>query len=58
MSEEFMLKVFTDAAFPTGVAFYFLLRISKQLERMADSIDKLERRIERLEDKFHNSPTP
>ena len=53
MSEEFLLKCFTDAAFPTVVAFYFLLRISNQLERMADSImDKLERRVERLEEKI------
>ena len=57
MSEEFLLKCFTDAAFPTVVAFYFLLRISNQLERMADSMDKLERRVERLEEKIFSKET-
>ncbi len=52
MSEEFFVRMCSDVAFPTAVAFYVLTRINPSLERIANTVDKLEKRIERLEDKI------
>ena len=49
MTEEFFLRMCSDVAFPTAVAFYVLTRINPSLERIAQTIDRLEKRIDRLE---------
>ena len=50
--EELIIKTLSDAPFAV-IAFYALFNINKNLSRLADTVDRLERRIERLEDKFH-----
>lgn len=52
MTEEFLLRMCSEVAFPSAVAFYVLTRINPSLERIANTVDKLEKRIERLEDKI------
>jgi|GEM_PF-4547299 len=52
MTEEFLLRMCSDVAFPTAVAFYVLTRINPSLEQIAHTMEKLEKRIERLEDKI------
>ena len=52
MTEDFFLRMISDVAFPSAVAFYVLTRINPNIERMADSVDRLECRIERLEAKI------
>lgn len=54
MTEEFLLRMCSDVAFPTAVAFYVLTRINPSLESIAQTIARLEKRIERLEDRILN----
>lgn len=47
--EDFMMKIVSEAP-ALAIAFYVLFNINKNLARLADTVDRLERRIERLED--------
>ena len=50
MNELDLVHLIGNNGFAVAVAWYVLTRINKNLERLNDTMDKLERRIERLED--------
>ena len=52
MNELDLVRLIADNGIAVGVAWFVLTRINPNLERMAESLNKLERRIERLEDKI------
>lgn len=47
--EDMLIKIVGDSP-SIALAFYVLFSVNKNLGRLVDSVDKLEKRIERLED--------
>lgn len=52
MTEEFLIHMFSNIGIPTALCFYTLFEVNKNVKRLTDAVDRLERRIERLEDKI------
>lgn len=47
--EDMLIKIVGDSP-AIALAFYVLFSVNKNLGRLVNSVDKLEKRIERLED--------
>ena len=52
MEPEFVSHVFANIGVPAALCFYTLFEVNKNIKRLTDAVDKLERRIERLESKI------
>lgn len=57
MTEEFLINLFSNIGIPTALCFYTLFEVNKNVKRLTDAVDRLERRIERLEDKIFKERT-
>ena len=49
MPEELIVKTLANVGVPAALCFYTLFEVNKNLKRLTEAVDKLERRIERLE---------
>ena len=52
MNELDLVHFIGNNGVAVGVAWYVLTRLNSILERIADTLNKLERRVERLEDRI------
>lgn len=52
MTELDLIHFFGNNGIAVGVAWYVLTRLNSNLDRIADTLNKLEHRIERLEDRI------
>ena len=52
MTELDLIHFLGNNGIAVGVAWYVLTRLNSNLDRIADTLNKLERRIERLEERI------
>lgn len=52
MEPDFIAHIFSNIGVPAALCFYTLFEVNKNIKRLTDAVDKLERRIDRLEQKI------
>ena len=58
MTEEYLAHILGNIGVPAALCFYTLFEVNRNIKRLTEAVDKLERRIERLEGKIFKENAP
>ena len=58
MTEDYLAHILGNIGVPAALCFYTLFEVNRNIKRLTEAVDKLERRIERLEGKIFKENAP